>query len=203
MWRLKTMNTALFPNTLYLTRWAGALSVVALLSGGCASVLPTTVTKSQSQWQSYSDAKLAFDGTVLDQTTNGDLRVLGFTPEGGANVRVLNYVDVVNLFGSAFRLEELPGGVKRCVDAREKCLAYIVKVQNIKAKREGNVPIDLFGFGKRTHTSGWEFQATLVLVDGKLVYKLWNGTPAIDTFEKQTTPLGPMQNLGGAVSGRF
>jgi hypothetical protein len=132
-------------------------------------------------------------------TTRAQLTASGFSPEHLANTKLLNYVDVVNLFGSAFRLDDLPPGVKSCVAAREACQAYIVSAQNIKAKREGNVATDLFGFGKLTRTTGWEFQATLVLVNDVVVYKLWKGTPSIETTERQRTPLGPMQNLGGVI----
>lgn len=175
----------------------------AALLAGCASVLPTTLNKTESRWTSYGEAKGAFDVAVVDHTTAKDLKSLGFTPEAAPNVRILNYVDVVSLFGSAFRLQDLPGSVKTCVEARDACYAYVVKVQDIKAKRDGNVASDLFGFRKTTHTTGWEFQATFVLLHDMLVYKLWNGTPEIKGYEKQITPLGPMQNLGGMVPKGF
>lgn len=175
-----------------------ALLAAAGLASACA-VLPSTATSSKSKWTTYDDAHKAYDTVVLDQTTHKDLQFLGFTPEGNANVRILNYVDVGNIFGSSFRPEDLPQGVKTCVNAQDGCVGYVVAVRNINNKRNGNVAADLFGFRKSTHITGFEFQATLVLVDGKVVYKLWNGIPEVESFERQSTPLGPMQNLGGII----
>ncbi len=177
--------------------WLSALAAMTILSS-CA-VLPSATTNTKSKWSSYDEAHKAFNNVVLDQTTENDLKHKGFTPDGNANVRILNYVDVANLFGSAFRPEDLPIGVKTCVTAQDSCVAYVVGVRSIKNKRGGNIPADLFGFRKHTDISGWEFQATLVLVDGKVVYKLWNGTPEIASSESQKTPLGPMQNLSGII----
>jgi hypothetical protein len=182
---------------------AGMMAVVmgGMLGGvlsGCA-ILPSTATSSKSKWQTYEDAHKAYDTVVLDKTTKADLQFLGFTPDGNANVKILNYVDVGNLFGSSFRPEDLPNGVKTCFAAQDGCVGYVVAVRNIKNKRDGNVAADLFGFRKNTHITGFEFQATLVLVNDRVVYKLWNGIPAVESFERQSTPLGPMQNLGGII----
>jgi hypothetical protein len=176
-----------------------ALAGLLALLTGCTAVLPGTTTISKLPFADYTSAKAAFDAVEPTSTTRAQLTASGFAPEQLANTKLLNYVDVVNLFGSAFRLDDLPPGVKTCVAARDACQAYIVSAQHLKAKREGNVATDLFGFGKQTRTTGWEFQATLVLVNDVVVYKLWKGTPAIETTERQRTPLGPMQNLGGVL----
>jgi len=168
----------------------------SLLLSACGSVLPSSVNKSQSKWETFEDAKGAFDTVKVGLTTDADLRHLGFDAEAMPNIRIINYVDVAGLFGSAFTPKNLPDGVKTCLDAKETCFAYVARVQNISAKRNGNVAMDLFGFGKQTHTTGWEMQATLVLVNKTVVYKMWSGTREIDSYEKQRTPLGPMQNLG-------
>lgn len=194
---MKTTNTT-------CNRWRGmafAIAVGAALAG--CTVLPSTDIKSPSKWATYEDAKKAFDMTVLNTTNSKDLSFLGFTPDNTPNVQIINYVDVVKSFGSAFKLDDLPKGVQACFEARDNCSAYVVKVTNTRAKREGNVPADLFGFRKHVHTSGWKFEATLVLVNDLLVYKLWNGTPEIETYEHQKTPLGPLQNLGGLLKAPF
>lgn len=181
-----------------LTRMLVVLGVAGLVAG-CTTVLPSTTSKSQSSWKDYQHAKETFDLVKLEQTSKRDLKTLGFGNEQAPNTKILNYVELVNLFGSAFKLDDLPKGVRECVAARDSCFAYIVSAQNIKAKRNGNVVADLFGFRKNTHTTGWEFKATLVLVNDKVVYKLWSGTPDIETFENSVTPLGPMQNMSGLI----
>ena len=193
------------PKTYCTAMQGGMMAIVMTLSSmvaGC-SVLPSTATSSKSKWATYEDAHKAYDTVVVDKTTRDDLQFLGFTPDGNANVRILNYVDVGNLFGSSFRPEDLPLGVKTCFAAQDGCSGYVVVVRNINNKRDGNVAADLFGFRKHIHITGFEFQATLVLVNNKVVYKLWNGTPAVESFEKQSTPLGPMQNLGGIIPKPF
>lgn len=172
--------------------------MIGLFATACA-VLPSGNTRSLSKWETYADANKAFDTIVVDQTSKKDIQFLGFTPEGNPNVKILNYVDVANLFGSAFRAEDLPKGVKTCIAAQDKCVAYVTQVRNVQSTRNGNVAADLFGFRKRTHITGFEFQATLVLVNDEVIYKLWNGVPEVESYEKQNTPLGPFQNLSGII----
>jgi hypothetical protein len=180
------------------TAAATILGALALLAG-CASVLPNSSSKSQVKWENYASAKDAYDAIFEDKTTEKDLRVLGFNPEATPNTKILNYVDVVNLFGSSFKPEQLPAGIKKCVAATYNCFAYVVQVQNTHNKQEGSVLANLFGFRKNTRTTGWQFQATMVLVNKVVVYKLWTGTPEIESVENSVTPLGPMQNLGFLV----
>lgn len=177
---------------------AVALLLSAATMTGCA-VLPSTANSSKSKWANYDEAHKAYATVILEQTTRKDLEFLGFTPESSPNVKILNYVDVGNLFGSAFRPEDLPNGVKTCFAAHDDCTGYVVGVRKINNKRNGNVAADLFGFRKQTHTTGFEFQATFVLVDGKVVYKMWNGIPLVESTEHQKTPLGPFQSLSGII----
>jgi hypothetical protein len=195
------MKTKLTPLT--RTTCSTMLAVATLALSACTAVLPSTSNISKTPWTDYVAAKTAFDTINPTTTTRKQLTSTHFTPETIPNSRILNYVDVVNLFGSAFRLEDLPPGIKTCVEARDACEAYIITAQNIQNKREGNIARDLFGFGKVTRTTGWEFQATLVLVKDVVVYKLWKGTPTIEATERQRTPLGPMQNLGSILKPNF
>jgi hypothetical protein len=182
----------------------GAMVALGMLTSGCATstLLPSSNNVTKSPWASYTDAKEAFD-RIDTKTTKEALVVLGFDPAALPNTRLLNYVDVVSSFGSAFRLEDLPEGVKACVKAREACQGYAITSRNIKNQRNGNAALDLFGFGKRTQTTGWEFSATLVLVDNVVAYKLWNGTPKVDSVNSERNPLGPMQSLGGMIPKPF
>lgn len=179
-------------------------SVATLLVGaiGGCTVLPSSGTNTQSPWKSYTEAKAAFD-RIDTSTTKEALVILGFDPAALPNTRNLNYVDVVNLFGSSFRAEDLPQGVKDCVAARDGCQGYVLRSQHIKNQRDGNIATDLFGFKKHTTTTGWDFNATLVLVNGKVAYKLWNGTPTISTTSRENNPLGPMQSLSGIIPKPF
>ncbi len=190
------------PNSQY-----DAFKILALISatvvvGGC-TVLPQSTNVTKSPWAGYADAKAAFDKVEQGKTTKTELRGLGLSPDLVPNARALNYVDVVNLFGASFRLEDLPAGIRKCVDAREGCHAYVIRAQNVQNKREGNIPADLFGFKKRVKTTGWEFSATLVLVHDTVTYKLWNGTPTLESTTNENNPLGPMQSMGGLIPKPF
>ncbi len=186
--------------TLQQLKAGAALALVVGLSA--CTVLPSSGNITASPWADYHSAKAAFD-RIDTNTTKEALVILGFDPEKVPNTRLLNYVDVVNLFGSSFNHEALPEGVKRCVKARDACQGYLIRSQNIKNQRDGNVASDLFGFKKRTTTRGWEFSATLVLVNNTVTYKLWNGTPSIESTSRESNPLGPMQSLSGLIPKPF
>lgn len=183
----------------------GAIAAVLLLAGcsGGGGVLPTTNNATQSTWAAYTDAKKSYDLIAVGTTTEEDVHKLGFNPTTIPNVKLINYVDVVNIFGSSFRMDDLPVGIRACVAAREECKGYAVLVREITSERDGNIPADLLGFQKNVKTTGWEFNATIVMVNGKVVYKLWNGTPDIQSHTHEFTPLGPMQNMGGIIPKPF
>lgn len=181
-----------------------SLSAAALLAS-CASVgvLPENSNKSQMPWASYAEAQTAYEAVKVNASTLGDIQTLGFDHAKVPNIKILNYVDVVNLFGPAFKLDDMPAGIKTCVAAKEGCVAYAVRATQVKNKRDGNIAADLLGFQKHTSTVGWEFNATLVLVGDKVVYKLWNGTPDIKGSSREFNPLGPMQNMSGMIPKPF
>ncbi|PIZ29980.1 MAG: hypothetical protein COY40_05650 [Alphaproteobacteria bacterium CG_4_10_14_0_8_um_filter_53_9] len=187
----------------YKRLYLGFGLLVSATVAACTSVLPSSTNSTQILWKSYAEAKLAYDSVDVDVTRQERLVQIGFGPESVPNVHVLNFVDVANLFGSSFTYEELPEGVKTCIKARDKCVGYVVSVQNMKNQRNGNIAMDLFGFRKQTHVTGWAFEATFVLVHDTVAYKLWNGKPKIENLEKSVTPLGPMQNLGGIIPRPF
>lgn len=181
-----------------------ALAATGWMLAACASaVLPGSSNVSQSSWVTYQDAKHAYDAVKVGESSLEDVRKLGFDPKEVPNIKVINYVDVVNQFGPAFKMEDLPAGVQACAKAREDCYAYAVRIQNIKNQRSGNIPADLLGFKKQVTTSGWELNATLVLIHDRVVYKLWNGTPDIKSSNSEVNPLGPMQNMSGLIPKPF
>lgn len=185
--------------------------ITAAMLAGCSSggggmsmgVLPQSSNASQMPWQTYQDAQVAYEAVKVGASSEADIKSLGFDPAKVPNIKILNYVDVVNLFGPAFRIEDMPDGIKTCVKAREGCTAFAVRAQNVQNKRDGNFAADLLGFQKHTTTVGWEFNATLVLVGNKVVYKLWNGTPDIKASSREFNPLGPMQNMSGIIPKPF
>jgi hypothetical protein len=147
------------------------------MTSGCGSLLPTTKQTSKSHWNSFEEAKAAFDKIIPYKTTAEEMKELGFDPFSKPNIKILNYVDIINRFipNPSIKIEDLDEGIQTCIKARAYCQAYEFAPQDIRSKRYGNVLLDLFHFRRNVTQSGWRFEAFIVLVDGIVVYKMWGG----------------------------
>ena len=58
---------------------------------------------------------------------------------------------------------------------------------------------DFTNFSRRSETTGWRFNALVLLVNDVVVYRAWGGQPRVMEVEISTNPLGPLQDM--AVSG--
>ncbi len=172
------------------------LLILCILVSGCSSLLPSTRKDTKSPWNSYEEAKAAFDQIVPYKTTSEDLKKLGFDPFNTPNIALLTYMDVVQRFmpNPSITLRELDAGLQDCLSSKESCRAYDLGLKKISDKRFGNVMLDLFGFRRKTKISGWEFKAIIVLKNDLVVYKISGGKPKVD--ELLDEPLGPLQNIG-------
>jgi len=174
------------------------LFLVVLIISGCGSLLPSTKQITESPWDSFDDAKSAFDKIILYETTVDEMRTLGFDPFTTPNIKIMTHVDIMNRFmpNSSITKEDLDEGIQSCIKAKANCRGYTFSPQVIRSKRYGNVLLDLFNFRRKSRESGWNFQALIVLIDDIVVYKLWGGNPIIDEFRDRKNPLGPLQNSG-------
>ena len=59
--------------------------------------------------------------------------------------------------------------------------------------------LDLLNFKRKTLSTGWQFDALLLINEGLVVYKIWGGTPNISELKNSKNPLGPLQGVSGAV----
>jgi len=48
-------------------------------------------------------------------------------------------------------------------------------------------------------TTGWKFGALIVVIDNKVVYKQWSGSPRIEETDLRRNPLGPLQGAGQSL----
>jgi hypothetical protein len=181
-----------------------------LLLSGCAAMLPVSKTNVESTWESFDQAKTAFDKILPQQTTRADLAALNFDPFKTPNIEILTYLDIVQHFmpNASIRIEDMDKGVQECIRAGERCQAYEIKLKKIRSERYGSVFLDLFRFKRQTHQTGWHFTALVVMVDEVVVYKLWSGKPQIDEDLYRKNPLGPLQEpadlaTDAAVVGTF
>ncbi len=177
----------------------GLFCLSTLVLAGCGSSLPKGEAKTQSQWQTFEEAKSAYDSIVLFETNTADLQALGFDPYSAPNVRILSYLDIIQVFApnGAVKPEDLPPSVHACLKSRELCLAYEATPNVNSSKRVGNVVLDLLKFKRERIRTGWSFNALIVIDRDTVVYKIWSGMPIIDETEIRKNPLGPIQDSIG------
>src|SRR4030066_2431409 len=174
-----------------------SLPVIALITVGCGSLLPSVKETTKTYWWgSFDEAKIAFEQIIPYKTTIEELQKLGFDPFQTPNLKILTYLDIIQrfMFNPSIKKEELDEVIQNCIDAKTDCRAYEIQLKNITKKRYGNVFLDLLNFKRSTKESGWEFEALIVIVNNNVVYKLWGGKPIIDESMEIKNPLGPLQN---------
>lgn len=177
------------------------VAALALLQAGCASLFTSGRNTVKSQWASFDSTKAAFDEIEPGHTTKEDLGCMGFDPYQNSNVRILTYLDIMNRFvpNNSVALEDLPEPVRACLEAQEKSQAYELETSDQHSKRYGNLFLDVFAFNRKTRETGWNFKALILLNEDKVVYKLWSGQPLVERYEQKKKPLGPLQEMEGAV----
>lgn len=172
------------------------LLLLICLTPGCSGLLPVAKSTDDSPWDSFDQVKASFDLIIPLKTTKAELGQLGFDPFQTANVQILNYLAIIEKFmpNTNITIADLPPGLRGCVEAKDSCVAYEMKIQSMKSKREGNLFLDLLRFKRQAHQTGWRFSAFIVMVDDLVVYKLWDGQPRIEGEIYRKNPLGPLQD---------
>jgi len=172
--------------------------ISVLFISGCSGLLPTIKQTTKSPWQSFEEAKKAFDKIVPGETTTEELKLLGFDPFETPNVKLVTYLDIQKHFipNESVKLQDLPKGVRHCLESQAACQGYEVTPTMRRKKRYGNVMLDLLNFRRKTVISGWGFDALIVLEKELVVYKLWGGEPNVLEYEDKKNPLGPLQEVG-------
>lgn len=178
------------------------LALVWLLTA-CGALLPKSKEVTASPWQSYQDAQQAFDKIVPGETTISDLRGMSLDPSENPNIAILNYADVMRKFmlNQSFSINDLDQGVRDCVMAKIACRGFEVTQSQVHKQRTGNVALDVLGFYRETHTSGWRFNGLILLKENVVIYKLTGGQPVLQGTEENKNPLGPVQAIGQRVTG--
>ncbi|MBF0623437.1 MAG: hypothetical protein HQL82_01375 [Magnetococcales bacterium] len=184
-----------------------ALPMILLLAAGCSALLPGTSHQVRSPWATLEGARLRFDQivTVADKPSRGppstgtDLHILGFHPDRSPNVRVLNHLEILERFQldltDAFVMQGLDPGLRACIAGGHRCQGYVLTASNIQRQRQGNFFLDYFRFEQETREQGWSYNALVLVRDGVVMFKQWDGQPVIDNLVVKKTPLGPFQNL--------
>jgi len=160
-------------------------------------MLPSAKLTTESPWHNYNEAKSAFDKVLPNQTTSDDLVRLGFDPFKLPNIKVLTHLDIINRFvpNQSIRIEDLDPEIQACLQVKKRCRGYEITPEFTNNKRYGNLFLDLFNFRRKNRITGWRFDALIVIIDEKVVYKLSGGNPTILKYEDRTNPLGPLQDI--------
>lgn len=175
-----------------------------LLLGGCASLLPRGEAQTSKPWNDFNQAYAAYERIEPYVTTTAQLKAEGIDPLTTPNVIILNYADIVRrLVPPAGSDVPLDRGIRDCLSAQAECRGYEVEQRHIDRKRVGNFWLDFLDFRRETVTTGWRFNMLLLIVNGRVVYKLWGGQPEIAETEVTRNPLGPLQSIGQTLRPQY
>ena len=177
---------------------AVVLFLAAASTGGCADMLPRTHVEVQGTWNTFEEAKAAIEALVPHDTTAADLRARGIDPFTNPNVELLHYSDILRRFPLAGPVTRLDPGLRECLEAGKACVGYSIDLKKADRERVGPFLLDLLSFRRETRSTGWTFNAIVLLVDDRVVYSLYGGKPSISEFEKVIEPLGPLQDWNGS-----
>ncbi|PQA80872.1 hypothetical protein C5F52_22790 [Limnohabitans sp. TS-CS-82] len=174
--------------------------IACSLLSACASLLPEARTESPS-FQTFQDARAAIESLTPMQSHVDDVSALKLGPTYQPNTIILSYPDIVRrvLNGSVLTKDDLGPGILRCINARDACRGWEVNIAKINKARTGGFLADFTNFRRRSETTGWRFNALILLVDDTVVYRSWGGQPEIYEVDIQHNPLGPLQDIGPAA----
>ena len=183
-----------------MRRQIATLACGVLLAQGCAQLLPRSEVEVTSPWRTFDEARLAIESIVPDATTAADLRRLGIDPYADANVQLLTYSDIALRFPVSLGHERLDSGLRRCLESGKACTGYQINVRDVRRNRVGGFWEDTLGFKRTIEVTGWSFNALVLLVDGRVTYTLYGGSPKLSEQEVTRQPLGPAQDFGESLS---
>jgi hypothetical protein len=175
---------------------------LVLTTTGCKSLFSSTSQRSRTPWQTFDDAQTAYDKVIPHKTTVTELKSLGFDPLATPNIKILTYLDLIQRFipNASITLQDLQPDVRDCIESKDCCHAYEMELELTDSKRYGNLALDVFGFNRKTRTTGWRFKALVIVKDDIVAYKLRSGEPNVNRLEQRKKPLGPLQEMDNVVT---
>jgi hypothetical protein len=178
---------------------ATALAVCLAACGG--GLLPAQNAQSATRFTSYDEVVDAYDQVQPYRTTEADLPRFGFDARTG-NVDVLSYVDIQRRFlpHAGMPYGELDPAVRACIHAQADCVGYVFHPEHSGTKRIGNTVADVLGFERVTRSEHWSAEVVLLVQNGRVVHKVFSGSPRTENVEDKVQPLGPLQDVGAALA---
>lgn len=178
--------------------WKTFFTLLAcVLASGCATWLPEAHTDT-TPFNSFEEARASVEALVPMRSDRKALESNGFAPSRHPNTIILTHADVVRRFvpSGLLRREDLDVGVLTCLEARDACKGMEVLGAKIHKARKGGFWADFLNFERRTETTGFRFNALVLMVNDLVVYRSWSGQPAVSELEVTRNPLGPFQDIG-------
>ena len=174
------------------------VAAAALLAAGCAELLPRSNVEVKTTWSSFEQARAAIESLEARHTSAEQLRAAGLDPFTNPNVELLSFSDILRRFPLPGNVSRLDPGLRECLDAGKACVGYAIDMKQLNRERVGPFVLDLLSFRRETHSSGWTFNALVLLVGDRVVDTLYGGKPSISERETQIEPLGPLQDWNGS-----
>jgi hypothetical protein len=183
-------------------RVAASLFVTLSLVGcGGLGLLPYQTDVKNTNFKSYDAVQIAYKAITPGVTRESQLGDLGFDAASTPNVEVLSYLGVIERFmpRDSVKFDSLDPQVQSCIEARDRCTAYVFRPERLHQQRTGNWFLDILGFERTTVAYGWSAEVVLLMQDGRVAYKVMSGHPRIQDYHDNVQPLGPLQDLGGSL----
>jgi hypothetical protein len=178
-----------------------ATGSMVLLAGCGGGLLPEQAGRAAGPFERYDQVVESFEQIVPNMTRADDLPSLGFDARDN-NVDVLSYLGIEQHFlpTAGIRWEHLDPAVQACIRAELYCTGYVFHPTRTTSKRLGNTVSDLLGFHRITRSQRWSADIILLVMNGRVVHKVFSGNPRIENWDEKRQPLGPVQDLGGALA---
>ncbi|WP_143473919.1 hypothetical protein [Limnohabitans sp. 15K] len=164
---------------------------------GCASLLPTSTTNA-AKFASFEEARMTIESLVPYQSEVANLTRLGIDPIQLPNTLILTHTDIAKrvINGNLQTRDDLDKGIQDCLKAGDACRGWEINASRIARARTGSFFMDFVNLKRTTETSGWRFNATILMVNGLVVHRTWGGQPSVQEVEVRRNPLGPLQDGG-------
>lgn len=172
--------------------------LVTLVLAGCTTLLPRGSSGVPGPFATYDQAQAAAARIVPFSTRTQQLKDLGFDPDGGANVTLVPYPDIIGRLvpHPGVPLQELDPGIRQCIQAQQRCRAWLFRFEHQDRRREGSFWLDFFNIRRVTSVTGWWIDVMVVSADEVVVFRNMAGQARTDRTDRQTNPLGPFQPAG-------
>ncbi len=157
----------------------GLIVTLALVACGGLGLLRYRSEVHATQFKSYGAVLAAYRKIAPGRTPASDLGRIGFDAARAQNVEVLSYLGMIERFmpRDSIRFDKLAPAVQSCIQARDRCIAYVFHPGTAHRARTGNILLDLLGLAHAAAPAGWQADVVLLVQDGRVAYKAMSAGP--------------------------